>query len=576
MSNAPDDVVGKVYDSRLMGRLLKYLRPYKWQAGVSFVAILLKAASDVVGPFLFKVGIDNYLTARRPEHPNWLARQLSPNPITGITQLAGLYLAALVLTYLFQFVQTYLIQWMGQKVMFDLRSQIFRHIQGMHVAFFDRNPVGRLVTRLTSDVDALNEMFTSGVLRDFRDDVFVLAGIVFIMLQMNWKLALLAFAVLPLIGGVTAIFRKHVRSSYRRIRSAIARINAFTQEHISGMTVVQLFNREQRAFNDFEAVNRQHMVAFKDAILAYALYYPAVEILSTVAIALVLWRGGDGVLRGTVTVGVLVAFMQYSMRFFRPIQDLSDKYNILQAAMAASERVFQLLDTPTEIVSPGDPCVANQIGRIDFRHVWFTYQPLDEDQKRGIVDATPLELAELGSSIEWILRDVSFVVEPGQTAAIVGHTGAGKTTIVSLMMRFYDIQSGSILVDGVDVRLHDLKQLRQRFGVVLQDPFLFTGTIADNIRLGSEWISDDRMRQAADDVNLLDYIEELPGGFEEAVRERGATLSTGRKQLINFARALAHDPRILILDEATSSVDTDTELLVRSALERMVDGRTPR
>jgi ATP-binding cassette, subfamily B, multidrug efflux pump len=573
MSNAPDDVVGKVYDSRLMGRLLKYLRPYKWQAGVSFVAILLKAAADVIGPFLFKVGIDTYLTARRPEHPNWLARQLSPNPITGITQLAGLYLAALVLTYLFQFVQTYLIQWMGQKVMFDLRSQIFRHIQGMHVAFFDRNPVGRLVTRLTSDVDALNEMFTSGVFAIF-DDVFVLAGIVFIMLQMNWKLALLAFAVLPLIGGVTAIFRKHVRSSYRRIRSAIARINAFTQEHISGMTVVQLFNREERAFNDFEAVNRQHMVAFKDAILAYALYYPAVEILSTVAIALVLWRGGDGVLRGTVTVGVLVAFMQYSMRFFRPIQDLSDKYNILQAAMAASERVFQLLDTPTEIVNPGDPCLTNQIGRIEFRHVWFTYQPLDDDQKRGIVGATPLELARLGSSIEWILRDVSFTVEPGQTAAIVGHTGAGKTTIVSLMMRFYDIQSGSILVDGVDVRLHDLKQLRQRFGVVLQDPFLFTGTIADNIRLGSDWISDDRMRQAAEDVNLLDYIEELPGGFEEAVRERGATLSTGRKQLINFARALAHDPKILILDEATSSVDTDTELLVRSALERMVDGRT--
>ena len=573
MSNTADDVVGKVYDSRLMGRLLKYLRPYKWQAGVSFVAILLKAASDVVGPFLFKIGIDNYLTSRRPEHPNWLARQLSPNPITGITQLAGLYLAALVLTYIFEFVQTYLIQWMGQKVMFDLRSQIFRHIQGMHVAFFDRNPVGRLVTRLTSDVDALNEMFTSGVFAIF-DDVFVLAGIVFIMLQMNWKLALLAFAVLPLIGGVTAIFRKHVRSSYRRIRSAIARINAFTQEHISGMTVVQLFNREQRAYGDFEAVNRQHMVAFKDAILAYALYYPAVEILSTVAIALVLWRGGDGVLRGTVTVGVLVAFMQYSMRFFRPIQDLSDKYNILQAAMAASERVFQLLDTPTEILNPDDAKAANQIGRIEFRNVWFTYQPLDQDQKSRIAAASQRELTELGSSIEWILRDVSFTVEPSQTAAIVGHTGAGKTTIVSLMMRFYDIQSGSILVDGVDVRLHDLKQLRQRFGVVLQDPFLFSGTIADNIRLGSEWITDERMRQAADDVNLLDYIEELPGGFGEAVRERGATLSTGRKQLINFARALAHDPKILILDEATSSVDTDTELLVRSALERMVDGRT--
>src|SRR5271170_6158604 len=432
MSNTADDVVGKVYDSRLMGRLLRYLRPYKWQAGVSFVAILLKAATDVVGPFLFKVAIDNYLTTRRPEHPNWLARQLSPNPVTGITQIASIYLATLVFSYLLEFVQTYLMQWTGQKVMFDMRSQIFRHIQGMHVSFFDRNPVGRLVTRLTSDVDALNEMFTSGVFAIF-DDVFILAGIVLIMLQMNWKLALLAFAVLPLIGGVTAIFRKHVRSSYRRIRSAIARINAFTQEHISGMTVVQLFNREKRAYNDFEAVNRQHMVAFKDAILAYALYYPAVEILSTVAIALVLWRGGNGVLKGTVTVGVLVAFMQYSMRFFRPIQDLSDKYNILQAAMAASERVFHLLDTPTEILNPQSANVADQMGRIEFRHVWFTYQTLDADQKRRVAGASPAELAAMGASIEWILRDVSFTIEPGQTAAVVGHTGAGKTTIVSLM-----------------------------------------------------------------------------------------------------------------------------------------------
>jgi ATP-binding cassette subfamily B multidrug efflux pump len=568
-----DDVIGKVYDSRLMGRLLRYLRPYKLQAGISFVAILLKAATDVVGPFLFKVAIDTYLTSHRPEHPNWLARRLSPVPATGITQLAAIYLGALLCTYLFEFIQTYLIQWMGQKVMFDLRSQIFRHIQGMHVAFFDRNPVGRLVTRLTSDVDALNEMFTSGVFAIF-DDVFVLAGIVLIMLQMNWKLALLAFAVLPLIGVATAIFRKYVRSSYRRIRSAIARINAFTQEHISGMTVVQLFNREQRAYDDFAAVNRQHMVAFKDAILAYALYYPAVEILSTVAIALVLWRGGDGVLRSTVTVGVLVAFMQYSMRFFRPIQDLSDKYNILQAAMAASERVFQLLDTPTGILNPDAPQKVGLSGRIEFRDVWFTYQKLTAEQQQQIATASPRELAELGKSIEWILRGVSFVISPGQTAAIVGHTGAGKTTIVSLMMRFYDIQRGSILIDGVDVRLHDLKQLRQRFGVVLQDPFLFTGTIADNIRLGSEWITDSKMEQAAKDVNLLEYIASLPGQFSEPVRERGATLSTGRKQLINFARALAHDPHILILDEATSSVDTDTELLVRDALDRMVTGRT--
>src|SRR5271154_938039 len=469
-----------------MGRLLKYLRPYKWQAGVSFVAILLKAACDVVGPYLFKVGIDSYLTSKRPDHPSWLARHLSPNAITGITQLAGLYLAALLLIFLFEFVQTYLIQWMGQKVMFDLRSQIFRHIQGMHIAFFDRNPVGRLVTRLTSDVDALNEMFTSGVFAIF-DDVFVLAGIVFIMLQMNWKLALLAFAVLPLIGGVTMIFRKHVRSSYRRIRSAIARINAFTQEHISGMTVVQLFNREQRAFNDFEAVNRQHMVAFKDAILAYALYYPAVEILSTVAIALVLWRGGNGVLKGTVTVGVLVAFLQYGMRFFRPIQDLSDKYNILQAAMASSERVFKLLDTPAGILAPAAPQeVPATLAGIEFDHVWFAYK--EED---------------------WVLRDVSFRIAPGETIAIVGHTGAGKTTIISLLLRFYDVQRGAIRVGGVDIREVDPLELRRHFGVVLQDPYLFTGTIEDNIRLGTGGIEREDVEEAAEQVNLMDFIRSL-------------------------------------------------------------------
>ena len=574
-SHSEEEVIGKVYDSRLMGRLLTYLRPYKWQAGVSLASILLKAACDVIGPFLVKVAVDNYLVEHKPAHPSWLSRHLSANAVTGITQLAGLYLAALALTYLFEFVQTYLIQWMGQKVMFDLRSQIFRHIQGMHVAFFDRNPVGRLVTRLTSDVDALNEMFTSGVFAIF-DDIFVLAGIVIIMLRMNWWLALLSLAVLPVIGLITAIFRKHVRDSYRRIRTAIARINAFTQEHISGMTVVQLFNREQRAYKDFSAVNRTHMVAFKDAILAYALYYPAVELLSTVAIALVLWRGGYGVLSGSVTVGVLVAFMQYSMRFFRPIQDLSDKYNILQAAMAASERVFKLLDTPAEVVTP-DAVPFDSLaiqGRIEFRNVWFTYQRLDAAQLDRIASADPQELAAMSAEIEWILKDVSFVIESGQTAAIVGHTGAGKTTIISLMMRFYDIQSGSIRVDGVDVRLHDLTQLRRRFGVVLQDPFLFSGTIADNIKLGSAWITEEQMMDAARDVNLLDYIAGLPGGFAEPVRERGATLSTGRKQLINFARALAHDPRILVLDEATSSVDTDTELLVRSALERMVSGRT--
>ncbi|HZD45650.1 MAG TPA: ABC transporter ATP-binding protein, partial [Acidobacteriaceae bacterium] len=569
-----DDVVGKAYDSRLMGRLLKYLRPYKWQAGISLTAIVLKALADILGPYLTKVAVDRYMTheaVNSGAKSTWLARHLSASPAAGITQIALIYVGALCFSYVLEFAQTYLMQWTGQKIMYDMRSEIFRHLQRMHVAFFDRNPVGRLVTRLTSDVDAPNEMFTSGVFAIF-EDVFVLLGIVVVMLTMSWRLALISFAVLPVILLVTRIFRNSVRDSYRRIRTAIARINAFTQEHVTGMSVVQLFGREQRAFNDFEAVNRTHLVAFKDAILAYALYYPAVELLSSIAIALVIWIGGRGVLRGTVTIGILVAFIQYSQRFWRPIQDLSDKYNILQAAMAASERVFRLLDTPAEVTAPADPVPSPRAGRIEFRDVWFTYERLTPEQLAIISVASPEDLEAIG--VEWILRGVSFTIEPNETAAIVGHTGAGKTTIISLMMRFYDVQRGQVLIDGIDVRQHELTALRQHFGVVLQDPFLFTGTIAENIRLGTKSISDEDMKRAADEVNVLDFIQSLPHGFNEPLRERGAGLSTGQKQLINFARALAHRPRILILDEATSSVDTETEIRVRTALDRMVTGRT--
>jgi ATP-binding cassette subfamily B protein len=436
---------------------------------------------------------------------------------------------------------------------------------------------------------------------------------------------MLAFSVLPLILIVTRIFRDHVRESYRRVRTAIGRINSFTQEHISGMSVVQLFNREQRAFDDFEDVNRQHMIAFKDTIFAYALFYPAVDLLSMVAIALVVWRGGFGVLSipSVVTIGVLNMFIQYSLRFWRPIQDMSDKYNILQSAMAAGERIFRLLDTKPEIVSPSNPLRGDRSNRIEFRHVWFTYQKLTEKQQAAVnrtvkgtspqglkpEDSTDQIAARLKScpdascdservfpqavkpfpfkttepdatalaaisGIEWILKDVSFTVEPGETVAIVGHTGAGKTTLTSLMMRFYEVTAGEILLDGIDLRQHDLTALRQHFAVVLQDPFLFTGTLAENIRFGNEAISDADLRRAARDVNVLDFIESLPHQFDEPVQERGNSLSTGQKQLINFARALAFNPRILILDEATSSVDTDTELRIRGALERMVEGRT--
>ena len=578
-----DEVSGKAYDGRLMMRLGRYLGPYRLQATISVIAVILKAACDVAGPYLVKVGLDRYLTAHATlntvqAHPNWLAQRLSDDPYTGLGQLSALYLGALLLAYGFEFTQTYLMQWTGQKVMFDLRREIFRHMQRMHIGFFDQHAVGRLVTRLTSDVDAINEMFTAGVL-SMIDDLFALTIMVVVMLAMNWKLALLTFSVLPLIVWVTQLFRKSVRESYRRVRGAIARINSFTQEHVSGMSVVQLFNREERAFRDFTAVNEQHMIAFKDTIFAYALYYPAVEILSSIAIALIIWRGGFGVIRNSgtgaslITIGVLSAFIQYSQRFFRPIMDLSEKFNILQAAMAACERIFKLLDTPTEIVSPAAAKAGDGSNRIEFKHVWFTYQSLTEEQREIVAKAEPTELAGL-AGIEWILKDVSFTVEPGQTVAIVGHTGAGKTTLTGLMMRFYDVTRGAIYLDGVDLREMDLEALSKHFAVVLQDPFLFTGTIAENIRLGAEEITEERMVAAARDVNVLEFVQGLAKGFDEPVLERGNSLSTGQKQLINFARALAYDPRILILDEATSSVDTDTEQKIRLALERMVEGRT--
>jgi ATP-binding cassette, subfamily B, multidrug efflux pump len=651
---AGEDPASNIRDRNLVGRLGHYLRPYWIQTTVSTLAVSLKSLSDVLGPILVMVAIDRYFgTSAGSGAPSavahWLTRRsplasiLPDNAYQGITFLAALYLGALLLAYLFQFIQIYLMQWIGQKLMFDMRSDIFRHMQRMHVGFFDKHPVGRLVTRVTSDVDAINEMFTAGVL-SIVDDFFNLTIMAIVMLAINWWLALLAFAVLPLILVVTRIFRDHVRESFRRVRSAIARINSFTQEHVSGMSVVQLFNREEKSYKDFEAVNRLHMIAFKDTIFAYALYYPAVELLSAIAIAMVIWQGGFGVLRGVVTIGVLAMFIQYSQRFWRPIQDLSDKYNIIQSAMAACERIFKLLDTEPEIVNPAHPRAGDGSNRIEFRHVWFTYEELSDEQRAAVAALTGASVATTDADnlarknespinekpaeewetlrvvdadepvketrfeklihqqnvlpttevaglprrpdtvdatrhasldgVEWILKDVSFTVEPGQTIAIVGHTGAGKTTLTSLMMRFYDVTAGEILLDGVDLRQQDLTALRRHFAVVLQDPFLFTGTIAENIRFGDDKITDEGLRQAARDVNVLDFIEGLPDGFNEPVQERGSSLSTGQKQLINFARALADNPQILILDEATSSVDTDTELRIRGALERMVEGRT--
>jgi ATP-binding cassette subfamily B multidrug efflux pump len=575
MAQHEEEIVGKAYDSRLMKRLLRYLAPYKWQVAVAMISILLKAGADVLGPFLTKIAIDKYLVHAASRQGTFLDRFLSANPYSGVAQVAWMYVGALLVSFVLEFGETYLMLWTGQKAMFDLRTQIFGHLQSMHVAFYDKNPVGRLVTRVTSDVDALNDMFTGGVVAIF-EDIFVLGFIIIIMLRMDWWLALITFAVLPLIFWATMIFRAKVRDSYRRIRTAIARINAYMQEHVSGIVVLQLFNREKRSFREFSAVNAKHMEAYKDAILAHAVYYPVVEVLSSVAIASVIWFGGNAVIREAVTLGVLVAFMQYAQRFFRPIQDLSEKYNILQAAMASSERIFKLLDTPVQVTGAAQPLKAEGRGRIEFDHVWFAYRRLSEAAAEKAAAGQPVMALDEASAEEWdwVLRDVSFSIEPGESVAFVGHTGAGKTTIISLLLRFYDVQRGAIRIDGVDIRDMALDDLRRRYGVVLQDPFLFTGTIEDNIRLGTPWITEADIERAAEDVNLADFVRALPSGFKENVRERGSTLSTGQKQLISFARALAHDPKILILDEATSSVDTETELRVREALTRLVEGRT--
>ena len=442
-------------------------------------------------------------------------------------------------------------QWVGQKAMFDLRRQLMDHLQKLDLAFYDHNPVGRLVTRLTTDVDALNELFSSGLLM-ILGDLLMLGFVVVAMLDLSPGMTAFMLAVMPLVVLVTMRFRRSVQESYRRIRIAIARINSYLQEHINGITVLQLFNREAKSRSEFERINRDHMEAYKDAITAYGWFYPVVEFLGMLALALLLAYGGFRIRGGALSLGVLAAFFQFGLRFFRPIQDLSEKYNILQSAMAASERVFKLLDTPVRIASPAQPVSFPQASAaIEFDHVWFAYK--DED---------------------WVLSDVSFQILPGETIAVVGHTGAGKTTITSLLLRFYEIQRGSIRIGGIDIRDFDLEELRRNFGVVLQDPHLFTGTIADNIRLGTPGISDDQLAEAAERVNLLDFIQTLPEGFAQPVRERGAGLSTGQKQLISFARALAHNPRYLILDEATSSVDTETEFRIRAALARLVEGRT--
>src|SRR5580704_7279805 len=537
-----EEALGKAYDSRLMKRLLDYMRPYRWRVIIALALVAIVTPLELAPPLLFRKTIDDYLV---PGFEGGLTLSKAWN---GVLLISLVYLGVLIFDFLAQYIQIRIMQRVGQQTMYDMRTEIFRRLQRLPMAYFDRNPVGRLMTRVTTDVDALNDLFAAGVVT-MINDFFLLVVMAVWLFSIDRRLALATLAVLPGILVVTLIFRVYVRDANRKIRTAIARINSFLQEYISGMAVVQLFNRERKAREEFAKRNKDNMLAWRDAILAYAVFYPAVEFLSFSTIALIYWAGGNRVLGGSLKIGVLIAFTMFAQRFFRPIQDLSEKFNILQSAMAASERIFKLLDEPITIESRADAKhMTSPRGEIEFRNVWFSYrdveQPADED---------------------WVLRDVSFKMQSGQTFAIVGHTGAGKTTLISLLLRFYDIQRGQILLDGVDIRLLDLQELRKQFGIVLQDPFLFTGTPG---------ITRAHVEKALQEIGLGELIASLPQGVATEVNERGSTLSVGQRQLISFARALAHNPRFLILDEATSSVDTKTEMMIREALNRLLTGRT--
>lgn len=519
-----------------MKRLLKFLRPYRLQVGVGISLLLISSVTQLAGPLLTKIAIDRYITGK-----DW----------SGLTVIALIFLAIIAVEFIISFTQTYLIQWIGQKVMFDIRTLIFSHLQKLPLSFFDKNPVGRLVTRTTNDVEALNEMLSSGVVTIFGD-VFVLVGIVVAMLNLNWQLALVTLSVLPLIFYATFLFRSKVRESYRKIRVRIARINSYLQENISGMYTVQIFNREAKNAQHFDQLNKDHLLAYLQTIRYYAVFFPAIELISAIALALILWYGGMRVIGGSMTIGVIVAFIQYAQRFFTPIRDLSEKYNIMQSAMASSERIFKLLDNPEQVMAPPHPAkLPPARGEIAFDNVTFSYNKDD-----------------------YVLKNVSFKINPGEKVAIVGATGAGKTTLINLIARMYEPTKGTICLDGVDTSKLRIRDLRGRIRMVLQDVFIFSGTVEENIRLGSKQISMERVIQAAKDVNAHAFISRLRDGYQHELSERGSNLSVGQKQLLSFARALAHDPEILILDEATSNVDVETEHLIQDAIAKLMAHRT--
>ena len=537
-----EEALGRAYDARLMRRLLRYLKPYRWLVLVAVLLLILASGLHVVGPWLTKILLDEAIPAR-------------DRRLLGI--LAGAYSLAILLGFGLEYSQRLLTTWLGQRIMFDLRKEIFRKFQTLDLRFFDRNPTGRLMTRITSDVETLNELFSSGIITVFGD-VFTLTFIVVAMLKMDWRLALVSFSVLPFVAWAAFLFRGRIRRAYRDIRVRLARINAFLHERLTGIRVVQLFNREEPDAGRHKEINRDYLEAHLRSITYYALFFPVIELFTAIALALIIWYGGGSILQGALTVGVVAAFLQYAQRFFRPIQDLSEKYNILQGAMASSERIFKLLDREPEVVDPEVPVPLPLpiSGEIEFRHVWFAYGKTEEGEP------------------DWVVKNVSFRVAPGEKIAVVGHTGAGKTTVINLLMRFYDPQKGEILLDGVPIQDVALKELRERVGLVLQDVFLFSRDVGYNIRLGSGEITSEEVKAAAERIGAAPFIDRLPKAYDQPLGERGSTLSVGERQLVSFARALAFDPRILILDEATSSVDSEIEAHIEQATDELMKGRT--
>jgi len=571
-----EDEGAKAFDPRLARRLLGYLRPYRFRAGLSVFLVIVSSMFEIAGPAITAIAIDLYVKPLNGANPlgvskrvsDWLASHgWSFTPLAGINATAIVYLLTLAGGFAILYTQMVLMNHMGQYIMYDLRKQIFTHMQRLDVQFFDRNPVGRLMTRVTTDVDALNDLFTAGFVAIFGD-IFVLLGIVGVLFWMNWHLALVLFSITPFIVLVSIWFRRGARATYRKVRARIAAINAFLQEHISGISTVQLFNREEKEAEKFDVLNAKHRDANIESVFYYAVFYPVIELIETIGIALIVWYGGGQVIQGTLSVGALVAFFQYSQRFYQPISDLSEKYNILQAAMAASERIFKLLDTPVQIASKSKR-TADRLDSIEFRNVWFAYNVGSAEGR-----SEPAGVPAADNSPDWVLKNVSFRVERGERIALVGHTGAGKTTVTSLLLRFYEPQRGEILINGIDSRDYDLESLRRLFAIVQQDFFLFTGNIADNISLGDAGISADTIRTSAVRVQADRFISRLPEGYASQVRERGAGLSVGEKQLLSFARALAFNPPVLVLDEATSSIDTETELLIQEAIQTLLEGRT--